>query len=238
MYAFVFVVAVGAIVGFARGGSLNNVTSARLALLPLVWCAAGLQIAAQFVPPSLSILAYGAVVISYAALFAFAGANWRLSGMLFIALGAAMNYTVILANQGMPISANAAARAGFVGDADQLVLRGKHFVTTTDDARLMFLGDIIPLWRQPAVASVGDLVLWAGLILLVQELMRPRGRMASRRRRGRSFIEVPAAHRVLDLRARPPIDLTEAEARARAELASERLEPDERDEPPGSSFPH
>ena len=40
-----------------------------------------------------------------------------------------LNYVVILANQGMPISASAAARVGFSGQAaQQLVLRGKHFI--------------------------------------------------------------------------------------------------------------
>jgi hypothetical protein len=87
---------------------------------------------------------------------------------------------VILANQGMPISASAAARAGYAGEtAQNLVVRGKHFISTGDDARLLFLGDVIPLGGGPAVASIGDLIIWAGMILLIQDLMRgPRGRRA------------------------------------------------------------
>src|SRR5438309_8319698 len=148
MLAFVFVVAIGAGIGLARGGSLRNLTSRHLAMTPMIVFAAGLQLSAQFVPRSLSILAYGAIIVSYAALFAFAGANWRVPGMAFIGIGAVMNYVVILANQGMPISASAAARVGFSGQAaEHLVLRGKHFIAH-GHAHLLPLGDVIPLWRQ------------------------------------------------------------------------------------------
>ena len=177
MLAFVLVVVLGAGIGLARGGSLRNLTGQRLKMMPMIVFAAGLQVAAQFVPRSMSIVAYGAVIASYAALFAFAGANWRVPGMAFIAAGAALNYIVILANQGMPISASAAARVGFTGEAaEHLVLRGKHFIAH-GHANLLPIGDVIPLWRQPSVASVGDLIIWAGLILLIASLVKgPRGR--------------------------------------------------------------
>jgi hypothetical protein len=183
MLAFAVVVVLGYMIGRARGGRLEHVTGARLSLLPLVWLAFGLQAGAQFVPDRASMVAYGMVVASYAGLFAFAGANWRVAGMILIALGAAMNYAVILANQGMPISAEAAAKAGVSGDLARLVIRGKHFIVTDSAPRLEFLSDIIPLWRQPSVASVGDLVLWAGIMLVVQALMRPPARRAPRVRR-------------------------------------------------------
>lgn len=178
MLAFLIVIALGLIAGFARGGSLQNLATGRLHLLPLVFVSVGLVAAAEFVPDDADWIAYGLVIASFAALFSFAGANWRVSGMAFVALGAACNFTVILANQGMPISADAAARAGYAGESAQnLVVRGKHFISTGEDARLLFLGDVIPLGGGPAVASAGDLIIWAGMILLVQELMRgPRGR--------------------------------------------------------------
>jgi uncharacterized protein DUF5317 len=178
MLAFAVVIAVGLGIGLARGGSVRNLTAARLRLTPLIFLAVAMQIGAQFVPRSASILAYALVVASYAVVFAFAGANWRVPGMAFIAVGAALNYIVILVNRGMPISAAAAARVGFAGPkAQQLVLRGKHFINTSGHAHLSPLGDVIPLWRQPTVASVGDLIIWAGLILLIASLvLGPRGR--------------------------------------------------------------
>jgi hypothetical protein len=178
MFAFAVVVVAGLSVGLIMHGSLRNLLAARLALMPLVIVAASMQIGAQFIPRSASIAAYILVVLSYAVLFVFAGANWRVPGMAFVALGAALNYTVILANRGMPIAASAAERVGFTGPAaEQLVLRGKHFVDVGGHARLLPIGDVIPLWRQPSVASVGDLIIWAGLILLITSLVRgPRGR--------------------------------------------------------------
>lgn len=178
MLAFLTVLILGFGVGFARRGTVGNLANARMPLVWLVFVGVGLQAAAQFVPGSASMVAYGLVIVSYAALFAFAGANWRRSGVGFVALGAAMNYIVILANQGMPISAEAAARTGWTGAAaQQLVVRGKHFIDTTGGTRLAFLGDIIPLGGAPSVASIGDLVIWAGMVLLIQDLMRgARGR--------------------------------------------------------------
>jgi uncharacterized protein DUF5317 len=177
MLAFAVVIAVGLGIGLARGGSIQNLTAARMRLAPLVFVAIALQFGAVFVPRSASILAFGLIVASYAVVFAFAGANWRVPGMAFIAVGAALNYLVILINRGMPISAAAAARAGFAGPkAQELVLRGKHFINS-GHAHLSPLGDVIPLWRQPTVASIGDLIIWAGLILLIASLvLGPRGR--------------------------------------------------------------
>jgi hypothetical protein len=178
MFAFLVVVVAGTAVGLLMHGSLRNLFAARLAIMPLVIGAAALQIGAQFVPRSANLAAYALIVLSYALLFMFAAANWHVPGMAFIALGAALNYTVILANRGMPIAGWAAARVGFAGPrAEQLVLRGKHFVDAGGKAHLHWLGDSIPLWRQPSIASVGDLIIWAGLILLIASLVRgPRGR--------------------------------------------------------------
>src|SRR6266516_5772875 len=113
MLAFGVVIAAGLGIGLARHGSIKNLTAARLKVMWLIILAVSLQIGAQFVPRSASLVAYGLVVASYAGVFAFAFANWRVPGMAFVAIGAAMNYTVILVNKGMPISASAAARVGF-----------------------------------------------------------------------------------------------------------------------------
>lgn len=171
------VLVIGLAIGRIRGGSMHNMAQARLRFVSFVFLALGLQLAGQFVPASVSGIAFLFIVVSYAAMFGFAGVNYRVPGMAFIALGALCNYVVILANGGMPISADAAARVGFHGRAaEQLVVRGKHFIAGRGEAKLEFLGDVIPLWRQPSVASVGDLIIWAGMILLIQALMLPRAR--------------------------------------------------------------
>jgi len=178
MLAFAVVIVVGLAIGLARGGSVKNLLAARLRWPGLVIVAVALQLSGMLIPRSQSIIAFGFVVASYLVVFAFAAMNWRLPGMAFIAIGAATNYTVILLNRGMPISAAAAARVGYGGaKAQELVIRGKHFINSAGHARLSFLGDVIPLWRQPTVASAGDLIIWAGLILVVASLvLGPRGR--------------------------------------------------------------
>ncbi|HEX9774261.1 MAG TPA: DUF5317 domain-containing protein [Actinomycetota bacterium] len=171
MYALLFVIVAGLLIGYARGGRIRNINSSRVRWLPVAWSAALLQIAAQFLPRSWSVAAFAFIVASYFVLFAFAGKNFRVTGMAFVALGAALNFAVILANQGMPVSQDAAVRAGIPADqTHQLVVRGKHFITTDDDVLLRPLSDIIP-FRHPHVVSIGDLVIWAGLILLIQDLM-------------------------------------------------------------------
>ena len=171
MLAFAVVIAVGLAIGLGRGGSVKNLLAARLRWPGLIIVAVALQLSGMLIPRSQSIIAFGLVVASYLVVFAFAALNWRLPGM------AAMNYTVILLNRGMPISAAAAARVGYGGaKAQELVIRGKHFISS-GHAHLSALGDVIPLWRQPSIASAGDLIIWAGLILVVASLvLGPRGR--------------------------------------------------------------
>jgi len=177
MLAFAVVIAVGLAIGLGRGGSVKNLLAARLRWPGLIIVAVALQLSGMLIPRSQSIIAFGLVVASYLVVFAFAALNRRLPGMAFIGIGAAMNYTVILLNRGMPISAAAAARVGYGGaKAQELVIRGKHFISS-GHAHLSALGDVIPLWRQPSIASAGDLIIWAGLILVVASLvLGPRGR--------------------------------------------------------------
>ena len=178
MLAFGVVIALGLGLGLWRGGSLHNLRTARVQWTPLVFVAVALQVAAMLVPRSASFLAFALVVVSFLAVFLFAGKNLRVAGMMLVAAGAAMNFVVILLNRGMPISSYAAARVGFAGArAEQLVARGKHFINVSGHVHLPWLGDVIPLWRQPTICSAGDLIIWAGIILLVASfVIGPRGR--------------------------------------------------------------
>jgi hypothetical protein len=172
MIIFLAVVAVGLAAGFARRGSLHSLSSAHLRAIPLILLAVLLQgLAWKVVPARLSLLAYAFVVVSYAAVFAFTLANRRAPWIAVIALGALMNFSVILLNQGMPTSARAAAHLGFSAeDTRALLMRGKH-VLETDSTRLRFLGDVIPIPGDGSLASPGDIIIWAGLALMLQSLM-------------------------------------------------------------------
>lgn len=179
MVALALVLAAGIGIGYLRGGSIRNLASVRLRWMPLVLAALAVQLAAELVPADLAWIAFGMVIASYAMIFVWAGVNWRPAGMTLIALGALLNFIVIAVNRGMPVSAVAAVRGGLAIPAgENVVARGKHFFDVAGEAKLRWLSDIIPLWSPP-VASIGDLVLWAGLIVLIQHLVSGRGAPAT-----------------------------------------------------------
>jgi hypothetical protein len=112
-------------------------------------------------------------ILSYVMLGAFLWVNRRLPGLRIVALGAMLNTLAIVANRGvMPASATAER------------LSGLHLPPGFDNsahlghALLPFLGDIIP-WPGPLpnVLSIGDLIIFAGTIVL---LHRACGRDAPR----------------------------------------------------------
>lgn len=108
-------------------------------------------------------------VASYALAAWFVVANLRVPGILPMAAGGAMNLLAISLNGGvMPASAWAIARSGLdVGEgyANSAVLA---------DPRLLALGDVIPVPAGPLanVLSLGDLVIFAGLALLLARACR------------------------------------------------------------------
>jgi hypothetical protein len=173
----VVAIAVGILVGFLRRGSLKTLGDAHLRAVWVVFLGVLLQLGSTAAERAdLRWVALGLVLSSFACVFTFASLNFRLPGMTLIAIGALCNFVVISANAGMPVSREALARTGFSVDE----LKGAHHVLT-DGSRLRFLADVIPISVTANVVSVGDIVIWAGLLLLIQQLMvGPRGK----RRRG------------------------------------------------------
>lgn len=180
MLGLLAAIALGVAIGLARGGSLARLERVRLRALPLLFGAVGIQVAATFVNEPLDgWISFSLVLTSFAFVFTFAIANRTNIGMPLVAVGAFCNFLVILVNRGMPVSLDASRAAGlgnpFAGHTKTLT-KGAHRVLT-DSSRLTFLSDIIPLRIGAQVVSAGDLLIWAGLILLLQHLMvGPRGR--------------------------------------------------------------
>lgn len=172
MLLFLAVVALGLALGYARRGSIKNLGAARLRGMWLVLAAVVLQaIAWRAVPRDLDLLAFGLVLFSYLLVLVFAAVNLRAPWMWIIGVGALLNLVVIVPNGGMPVSAEAAARLGHsVSETQAVLLRGKHTLSTSSTV-LHQLGDQIPVPGDQSVASVGDLFIWAGLVVLIQRLM-------------------------------------------------------------------
>ena len=174
-------VAVGIGVGLVRRGSFANLARTDLHGVPLVFIGVLLQAGSTIAERAdQSWLPLALVLGSFALTFGFAALNRRLPGMTLIALGALMNFLVIAANGGMPVSLDALNRAGLGNPFESgAVTKGAHHALDDDD-RLTVLADVIPIRVTANVVSAGDIVIWAGLLLLIQQLMV--GRPGKRRR--------------------------------------------------------
>ena len=160
------VIAISIAVGLLRGGKLRNLTEIRVTLWWLLPLGFLLLAASAFVPSDMHELAVALILTSYLPLLLFVWLNRDLAGMWIAGLGILMNFTVILANEGMPVLAAAAEIAGGSGD---LVLTAKH-VLLTPATRLPFLGDVIPL--PGAVLSLGDVFLAIGVGVFLEDQIR------------------------------------------------------------------
>jgi Family of unknown function (DUF5317) len=109
-------------------------------------------------------------IVSYALVGAFLWANRHVAGAKVIALGALSNTLAIVANGGvMPASRTAQHLAGLTeGGGFQNSAAVSHPI-------LLWLGDIIPVpGPLPNVMSVGDCIIFAGLLVLLHRQCRPR----------------------------------------------------------------
>jgi hypothetical protein len=110
------------------------------------------------------------LAISYGFVGTFVVLNFRFPGALLIGLGLVLNLSVILANGAMPVSLWAMKVSGSHA-ATHLQNSVKHQAMGRG-TRLGFLGDIIPV-PPLGIVSVGDVVLGAGVFVLVTRLMAP-----------------------------------------------------------------
>jgi hypothetical protein len=111
-------------------------------------------------------------VASYLLLGAFAWSNRRVPGVPVILLGGLLNFIAIVANGGvMPADPELALHMAREG--------GEGFVNAgaIDDPNLLFLGDVFATpasWPLYNVYSVGDLVIMAGVLVLLHGVCRSR----------------------------------------------------------------
>lgn len=159
--------------GLALGGSLANLaaTTTRLAILAV------LGLALQVLPVPGRTLPLVLLYTSFVVLFAFAVVNRRLPGMPLIMLGIALNFAVIAANGGMPVTRAALVASGQQDSLSYLIHNNgpKHHLATADDV-LVPLADVIPIRGVDQAVSVGDVATYSGVMWLVLASMRRRRR--------------------------------------------------------------
>lgn len=171
----VLAIAAAVATGWAARGRLSALATTRVAALPLTFASAGLIVAARFAGGTAGTalqIAAGIAVGTFLALNARRHAGLVRVGFAVVALGWGMNAAVITANGGMPLSLTAYAASGQTdvptpGEAGFFAIE-----IATEDTALRPLGDVIPLAPLRVVASAGDLLLLAGIFLVIVAGMR------------------------------------------------------------------
>lgn len=159
------------VVGYLRGGRLSHLGHVELHHGWLVMLSVVLQLALTALSAgdiATAALSAPLMLASHVALLAFVVYNRMLPGMFLVFVGFAMNAAVITANGAMPVSPEALAAVS--GGAATVIEPGKHRLLQEGDL-LTPLADIFAIPALRTVVSVGDMVLAAGVGILVVNLM-------------------------------------------------------------------
>jgi hypothetical protein len=151
------------------GGTLRRLAEIRVRWLWLGPAAVLIQTVLVTLAPGGSHSLHAAIHIgTYVMLGAFLWANRSLPGVPVVAAGTFLNGLAITVNGGvMPASANAERLAGLRLGA------GFHNSATLAHPHLLWLGDIIPVpWLLPNVLSVGDCIIYVGMLVLLHRVCR------------------------------------------------------------------
>lgn len=154
------------------GGRLGRLAELQLRWLWMAPVALGLQVLIITIAPGGNAAAHAVIHVgTYALVGLFLWANRGIVGARIIGLGALANTTAILANDGvMPASITAQHLAGLserAGFNNSAVLAHPH---------LLWLGDVIPVpGPTPNVLSIGDCIIFAGVLVLLHRTCRTPG---------------------------------------------------------------
>jgi Family of unknown function (DUF5317) len=164
--------------GYLLGGRLKGFEHLRINRWGLALVGLALQLVPAFSIGSISGSVTGPVMLalSYTFLVVFLISNRWIPGMPVMRIGLFLNLVVVLINGGMPVNAWAIERVG--GDPATLAAEAptKHHLRTDDDY-LWWLGDVIPIGGPFGdVVSIGDVLLYGGMVYSITEIMRGRRR--------------------------------------------------------------
>ncbi len=173
----ILVLAISLFIALIRGGRLSNLADIQLRLWWLLLLGFVIQAAASIFAASAFVQAVGPwfLLVSYIPLIVAVVANRARSGMWLAGVGILMNFTVIIANQGMPVLAESITAASDFTLQNPVIADFKH-VPFDEHTRLGFLADVIPMriFGQGHVISLGDVLLAIGLgRFLEAELRKP-----------------------------------------------------------------
>jgi len=171
----------GLVVGFVLGGRVKGLTNIRFRLSPLLFISVVLALLPFWfhgLEPSrriFSLVAYAGVLLFLVINIAAERGAVR-AGLLVITLGWALNFIVIAANRGMPMSLWAYAKSGQTEAVTQGSGGFYRIVIAHPGSILRPLGDVIPIRAFHEVLSIGDCVLILGVAFVIAAGMRTAGR--------------------------------------------------------------
>ena len=171
----ILLVVIGAIIaGYLSGGSLREFPTVRTRW----WWLALAGVAMQLVTGG-GTLETLLLLASFVVLLVYVAANLRAPGYALILLGLLLNFAVIAANQGMPVTREALVASGQTDTLPELASNAegqKHFLAG-DGTRLLVLGDVIALGSPIRQAvSIGDILVHLGIGWFIVMAMRRRDR--------------------------------------------------------------
>jgi hypothetical protein len=166
------VVVVAIIAGYLSGGSLREFPTVRTRW----WWLAIVGVLVQLVTGS-GALETWLLLGSFVVLRVYVTANLSAPGYALIVMGLVLNFTVIAANRGMPVTREALVASGQADTLSELTRSGdrqNHFLAG-DGTRLVDLGDIIALGSPVSqVVSIGDVFVHQGIAWFIVMAMRRR----------------------------------------------------------------
>jgi hypothetical protein len=172
------VLAAGILIGLIRGGKITNITHIKIRHPWLVFLSAFIEYGLLFLMRSNMTITQPIVLLSvclqYLLLFVFIWLNSHIAYTWLVGAGSLLNFLVILLNKGaMPLSE--AAMAMNVSSKNLQYLANGQFLTyriVNENTVLAFLGDVIYVPAPfKAFLSIGDIVLFAGILLLIQSII-------------------------------------------------------------------
>ena len=148
-----------------RGGRMSALLATNFLFLPVLFAAFAIQLGFEIWDPE-TLSATGRLVVvvaTSAGVAVFLFLNRQLPGTVLAGAGLLLNVLVIAANGAMPVSPDAARVAGITEALDS----GVQHEPMTDESLLPLLADIIPIPDTKLVISIGDVILGAGIGVLV-----------------------------------------------------------------------
>ena len=177
-------IGLGFVIGFAGRGSVKGLKDIHLRVVWVLFVALLVALLPLF-SDSINAHRRPLQLVAFAGVLVFLVVNIVTNhgeiraALLIVTLGWALNFTVIAANGGMPLSRWAYATSGQAGTIT--VGKGGFYriVLGGPGTKLFRLGDVIPVKPYHVVVSIGDILMVLGIALVIGAAMRTVRRTAT-----------------------------------------------------------